>query len=155
DWKADDWDRQFSKLSLWERAGGKWALGSDSRLTAQGDLLHEMKKVGHIASVTFNVAQILGDNSCADWLAVTSSVPDDSTMDALRLRAAVARVMRDGTPQIGDPVVGAKFPHADTVEATLDGVPKLINAQLARRISKSSLKDPGLELLGKPKPRMF
>src|SRR5690606_9783809 len=83
DWKEDDWNRQFSKLSLWERAGGKWALGSDSRLTAQGDLLHEMKKVRHIASVTFNAAQILGDNSCADWLAVTSSVPDDNTMDAL------------------------------------------------------------------------
>src|SRR5690606_7916208 len=49
DWKEDDWDRQFAKLSLWESSGGKWALGSDSRLTAQGDLLHEMKKVRHIA----------------------------------------------------------------------------------------------------------
>jgi hypothetical protein len=64
-------------------------------------------------------------------------------------------VVRGGVPQIGDPDVMAKFPHVETVEATLDGVPKLIDAQLARQIAKSSLKEPGLELLGKPNPRMF
>jgi len=63
--------------------------------------------------------------------------------------------VRGGVPQIGDPDLMARFPHIETVRAELDGVPKAINVQLARQITKCSLKEPGLELLEHPTTRRF
>jgi hypothetical protein len=56
-------------------------------------------------------------------------------------------------PQIGDPAVMAKFPHVQTVRARLDGVEKAIHIDLARRIVKCKLKEPGLEVDELPKGR--
>jgi hypothetical protein len=66
-------------------------------------------------------------------------------------RADLALVVKGGIPQIGDPDVMAKFPHIQTVAATLDGQPKRIQLDLARRIHQNQLKEPGLEVDELPK----
>jgi hypothetical protein len=52
--------------------------------------------------------------------------------------------VRDGIPRIGDPDIMAQFPYIQTVPATLDGVPKAIHIDLARRIHQCKLSEPGL-----------
>jgi hypothetical protein len=64
-------------------------------------------------------------------------------------------VVKGGLPQIGDAEVMAQFPHVQTVAAVLDGPPKAIHVDLARRIHRCSLKEPGLEVDALPQGRMF
>ncbi len=146
-------------------------LGSDSRLTAQGDLLDELRvfyklyseydsKVspgGIYMTFTFGAEVELGvrswrsnfwdSGSHNDFIAMR--VDYESVMPAPILNARrtdLALVVFEGAPQIGDPDVMAKFPHIETVDATLDGVPKRIHLDLARRIHQCGLKEPGLEV---------
>ncbi|MEO8610721.1 MAG: hypothetical protein ABI690_22680 [Chloroflexota bacterium] len=149
----------YADRPTWRGAakGCNIALGSDSRLTADGDLLHEMRaanmtsqcdggcveeavweRAAHILGLT-NVGHLsVGAN--ADWIA---------NFD--RERAGLALVVKGGVPQIGDPDVMAKFPHIQTVAATLDGQPKRIQLDLAHRIHQNQLKEPGLEVDELPK----
>jgi cytosine/adenosine deaminase-related metal-dependent hydrolase len=161
-------------IRFWEAV----ALGSDSRLTANGDLLDELRvafsiacqiDVGGdinyaphwvIATATELSARLLSiqnvgstkANSQADLIAIRSGNNAPYDLCASH-RANLALVMRGGIPQIGDPEVMAKFPHVETVPATLDGAPKSIQIDLARRIVKCSLKEPGLEILEQPERR--
>jgi hypothetical protein len=158
-------------------------LGSDSRLTADGDLLDEIRILNEAFQKTFPewftmfgdgdyplyiehyVVQIaIGEwawritkqwgrqkkTQFADFIAIL-----DSGNPALALcnsrRADLALVVKGGIPQIGDPDVMAKFPHIQTVAATLDGKPKRIQLDLARRIHQNKLKEPRLELDELPK----
>ena len=149
-------------------------LGSDSRLTADGDFLDEIRTAyAHLKTyptlnhdyfihrtVMLDNAFIVGDESLygylnygapADWIAY----PQSKKIYDLH-RADLALVVRGGIPQIGNPDLMAKFPYIKTVEATLDGVPKLININLARQIARCSLQERGLELLESPfKNRWF
>ncbi|MDX1994467.1 MAG: hypothetical protein SF029_18940 [bacterium] len=147
-------------------------LGSDSRLTAEGDLLHELQFVSThyenakstILSATtthFRWQWQLKDavikmrpDHCSDFLLISTS-DDPETKLCTSRRKDIALVIRDGIPQIGDPELMAKFPHIQTVEAVLDGVPKAINLQLARRIARCTIPEPGLELGLIPKRRFF
>jgi hypothetical protein len=138
-------------------------IGSDSRLTAEGDLLDEMRTLAAgthglpphtareiLAAIGLDRAafprQFRRDN---DWIAVREVANPEAALCRSR-RADLALIMRRGVPQIGDPDVMIGFPSLRTVEAALDGHPKLINAGLARRIARCSLKEPGLELLENP-----
>ena len=159
--------------------GGKIALGSDSRLTADGDLLNESKKsiltlqVNHEISkgmMTWQSANILGfsdighlgQGAKADWIILGQ---DAERVDIIGQRFSLTffdvrrknlkLVVKGGIPQIGDPDLMAKFPHIETVSATLDGVAKAINIKLARQIQKCKLKESGLELLETPKKRFI
>jgi cytosine/adenosine deaminase-related metal-dependent hydrolase len=143
-------------------------LGSDSRLTADGDLLDEIHAARPLMNadtveygdytlrhiVFMGNAFLTGIESLygylklgapADWIALPA---DRDILDAHR--ADLALVVRGGIPQIGDPDVMAKFPHIETVAARLDDKPKSINVALARQIARCSLKEPGLELLAVP-----
>ncbi len=133
------------------------AVGSDSRLTADGDLLDESRKFLWMPSLLSISAYVLGiqqdrghlqTNAYADWIAIKKH-EYSLTEFALRniKRADLALVVRGGVPQIGDPDVMAQFPHIKTVSAILDSVPKAINADLARQIRKCKLQEPGLILL--------
>jgi len=145
------------------------ALGSDSRLTADGDLLNEMRfaetywnerlpKQPDIAVqfATRNARLILNvtDSGRLDVSAFADviAVPEEKRLSDCR-RADLALVMREGVPQIGDPDVMAKFPHVKMVDARLDGKEKRINAELATQIGRCSLKEAGLELLERPSNR--
>lgn len=149
------------------------AIGSDSRLTADGDLLDELacaykiydwlydwvidfalggaayclqlKKAGHISP-----------NDYTDWIVFEKSLlPQGGEKFPQSLRAMLKLVVKGGIPQIGDPNIMAKFPHIETVSALLDGVPKSINISLARQIQNCKLKEQGLELIEIPSKRFW
>jgi hypothetical protein len=160
---------QHARIDAWAAAGGAWMLGSDSRLTAMGDLLDEIrwmneKRTDEACLVpTDNPGIVVGmrsvssaNNSQQTLLAsaVSSSILErDQYADwiitrtgMITTRADLVLVARGGTPQIGDPDVMAKFPHIQTIPATLDGRPKRIHTRLAHQIARCTLSEPGLEL---------
>jgi len=137
------------------------ALGSDSRLTADGDLLDEMYAANETSqcdsacimeAVTKHAAHILGLNDVGH-LGVGARA--DMVARLTNQRAGHKLVIHDGIPRIGDPEVMAKFPHIETVGAILDGVAKAIHIDVARRIHRCSLKEPGLEVEPLPKRGFF
>lgn len=126
------------------------ALGSDSRLTADGDLGDEMEaavSAGQgddgcvLEAVTFRAAHLLG---LSDVGHLNDGAKADFVIGHTRIRNQL--VVRDGIPRIGDPDVMAKFPHIPTVDTTLDDRPKRIHADLARQIHQCQLKEKGLEV---------
>lgn len=159
------------------------ALGSDSRLTADGDLLDEMRFTHQhvfdeqmlilpgiwkmsaaycaLRMTTVDAASVLhikdaGElqpNFIADWIMIRSNEDDEVALCQSR-RSDLALIVKGGIPQIGDPDVMTKFPHIETVPAMLDGREKAIHSELARLIHKNSLKESGLEVEALPK-RIF
>ncbi len=126
------------------------ALGSDSRLTADGDLGSEIEAAIAasqcdaecvLAFVTLRAAGILG---LSDAGHLNQGTTADFVIGHSRNRNQL--VVRDGVPRIGDPDVMAKFPGVPTVDATLDGRPKRIHTDLARQIHRCQLKERGLEV---------
>ena len=148
-------------VRAWRDVGGRLALGNNSRLTADGDLLDELRAAqasGPLAGpellelVTTEAAALLGldgagrlDVGCPADLILTR--PDRPLVGARR--SDLALVVRGGVPLIGDPDVMACFP-VQTAPARLDGVSKLIQSGLARRILRCSLTEPGLEVESLP-----
>ena len=146
-------------------------LGSDSRLTADGDLLDELrlafKQFGEnikvLDLVFYDGGFVLHHQSERNWMfgqqhadmIVIPATHDDPVSLCNSRRTDVALVIKDGIPQIGDPAIMAKFPHVQTVAATLDGVPKAIHIDLARRIHQCTLKEPGLEVDALPTKRFW
>lgn len=131
-------------MARWTQAGGRLALGSDSRLTAAGDLLKEgdPRRWHAPALVGLPQAHTLDPGACADFIVVKSG-------RMVFGRAAIGLVALRGVPQIGDPDLMLKFP-VESVPAALDGTPKRIHHALARQIARCSLKEPGLELEALP-----
>ena len=145
--------------ALW---GSRLVLGSDSRLTADGDWLDELRSAlcrggaaqrDVFALVTRPAALFglkragsLAPGSHADWLAA-SAFPT--------ARSDIALVVRGGVPLIGDPSLMAQFPHVQTVAAALDGAEKRIHLDLARQIHRCRLREPGLIVDALPTARRF
>lgn len=133
------------------------ALGSDSRLTADGDLGIEMLAANMTSqcdgacvmeAVTCRAAHILG---MSDVGHLHSGAKADWIVDFRYQRADIKLIAKGGVPQIGDPDMMAKFPNVQTVGAMLDGKPKRIHIDLARRIHACKLKELGLEVDSLPK----
>jgi hypothetical protein len=146
-------------------------LGSDSRLTANGDLLDEIR----YATATY--AKYLGDETDhvmgsvyanLEWMYpqwFNDVLPPDfmilpTTFDIDELLCSLSRkdllgVIFDGIPQIGDANVMAKFPFVQTVACTLDGVEKRMNVELARQVHRCRLKEQGLEVDELPQGKRF
>jgi hypothetical protein len=150
-------------VQRWIEAGGNLAVGNDSRLTASADFLVEAFEATCITAsneafpvecslrsgktvLGIQEAGHLQPGAKADWY----TYPDGELH-----RLDVGVVVKGGVPQIGDPGVMAKFPHVETVCATLDGVPKAIHRDLARRILKCKLREPGLVIEEAPKRRFW
>jgi hypothetical protein len=142
------------------------ALGSDSRLTGDGDLLDELQCACRIApfdaettralllaAVTTHAQRVLGRTDIghlnvtapADWIARRGGASAIS-IDALGSRGNLALVVRAGVPQIGDPDIMAQFTQVQTIPAVLDGHPKRIHQRLAAQVARCSLQEPGLEI---------
>lgn len=135
----------------WLAAGGSLWLGSDSRLTADGDLLAEYQQAartlpGAALMPACADAGHLRPGAYADWVAA-ARFP--------RTRADIALVVRGGIPQIGAPALMRQFPHIPTVSAALDGVDKRIHADLARQVGRCGLREPGLVVDTAPAPKRF
>lgn len=132
-------------------------IGSDSRLTADGDIFDELHRIDAPDSWLWNNWILLGTDkeplavgNPSDFILVDSTLPLRQ-----KKRKDIKLVALGGIPQIGDPDMMAKFSHIETVSASLDGVPKAIQIDLARRINQCKLSEPGLELLTTPKKRFF
>ena len=152
---------------------GNVALGSDSRLTADGNLLDELQCAYKIYHWSYNwiIDMVLGGaahtlqldnvgrlspNNHADCIVVEKSLlPHKNETFPHSLRAMLKLIVKGGIPQIGDPDIMAQFPHIETVSALLDGVPKSVNIRLARQIQACKLKEPGLELVEMPRKRFW
>lgn len=157
---------QTADVRAWINAGGKLALGSDSRLTADGDLLDEINAARAILNTVelmtalYNGARIAGINAGhlrpgapADFIVMTST--DGHPLDSCVSRSALGLVVRGGIPQIGDPYLMELFPHVQTIPALLDGVPKAVNIRLAGHIIRCALRESRLELETVPPRRWW
>lgn len=150
---------QTAAIQPW---GAKVMIGSDSRLTAEGDWLDELRggvysrqldDPDHFLALLTRPAQVLGLKDTghlrcgarADWW-----IRSD-----FWIRDNILLIVKGGIPQIGAPDIMAKFPHIQTVDAMLDGVPKRIHIDLARRIHRCSLKEPGLEVDALPRKKFW
>ncbi len=143
-------------ISAWVEAGGRLALGSDSRLTANGDLLDEIHAVRQQIPVDL-LPQIEASLDAAAILGIhpPTAVSGDffAASQFPERRSEIALIVRNHVPQIGDPELMATYPNVAALPATLDSVPKSINLKLARQIASCSLKEPGLEIDELPHPR--
>lgn len=151
---------QARPLDEWTAAGGRAALGSDSRLTADGDLLDELHAAAAVTGQ--NIHDMLP--LAMEQAAALAGLPDAGHLrpgaradwwvpgDSMR-RADVRLVVRGGVPQIGEPELMCRFPGLPATPATLDGRPRLIHTALARLVWQGKLKEPGLVLDQQPAKR--
>lgn len=153
----DHWADALTFSTL--KYGANLAPGSDSRLTAEGDLLNELhteifcptpngtlaaayvlgiqEQSGHLGTMTHSDFAVFKNDIYPDY---------PQFQFANTRRANLVLVVKGGIPQIGDPEVMAKFAEVPTVGAVLDGKPKAIHVDLAKRIHANSLKEAGLEV---------
>lgn len=147
----------IANIKAWVDAGGKYAIGSDSRLTSASDLTQEFLAAKHELygqgliddrglEPNLLAAKPFMPGSAADFF-----IPTNPGWN----RKSTALVVKGGIPQIGDPSVMRKFTHIRTVEAQLDGKPKAIHRSLAQRVHHCRLKESGLEVGALPKGKWF
>jgi hypothetical protein len=131
---------KMADVALWHRHGGRAWLGSDSRLTADGDLLAERAVLPQAQRQRVRVHEEKAGTvgSEADFIVCREQ--------QIGQRADLALILRGGVPQMGDPEVMAQFADVQTVPVLLDGRAKRIHIALARQIARCSLREVGLEL---------
>lgn len=142
-------------------AAGRLALGSDSRLTGERDLLDELRAAAGTRrldtfalwrAVTCDAASILrladtgwiGPGARADLLILPRGIESPSAAWGCVRRADLAAVLAEGQLRICDPEHAALMPGA--VPARLDGRAKYIAPELAERYRRNCVTEPGLEL---------
>jgi cytosine/adenosine deaminase-related metal-dependent hydrolase len=141
------------------------ALGTDSRLSGEGDLLDELRAAAHthqlsaealVRTVTTSAASVLrlpeagaltvGKPADLVVLRRRASDPYDSIVAATR--KDVRLTMVDGVPLFGGqemrPVFVAREQSFATV--TVNGANRLLAAWIARRTARMTLREPGLEV---------
>ena len=145
---------------------GKLALGSDSRLSGEFDLLSELKvayKTGQLSpqclfqTVTTGAARVLclpNDGrgqimvgGLADLVLLPPPINGDYFAHLLTLnRANLEMVMVGGKPLVGSPQMQPLFEATKTkyTAVAVDKVKKLMNCQIASRLKKSSVQEPGV-----------
>lgn len=128
-------------IEKWKAAGGTVLYGSDSRLTAEGDLLTELR---HFSPAQLAQQMALTARTLNLSARGVGSQPDFVILDGMT-RSQVRLVVRNGHPWIGDPDLMKQF-GTKTWAAQIDGAEKRIDAGLARRIQACSLQEPGLKI---------
>lgn len=141
------------------------ALGSDSRLTGSADLLDELRvaRATHcatsdelLAMVTSGAASLLrldhagrlDVGSPADLIVVPASRPNAADALIETSRRSLELVAVGGRPMIGDWKFAPAFRARGSAvrPIVVDGVPKLVDSGLARRIAGSPIAEPGITL---------
>ncbi len=152
-------------------------LGSDSRLTSDGDFLDEIGSFSKefpeftdsrlLNMITWSTAVKLGvlgnwrlnplaDSTIADFVAIKIDFESDDPIPLSHIkRSDLALIVYNGIPRIGDPEIMSKFADIDTIQAQLDNKPKATHKHLAQSIHKCSLKESGLEVEALPKRKLF
>jgi cytosine/adenosine deaminase-related metal-dependent hydrolase len=142
------------------------ALGSDSRLSGERDLLdelrvahesHQLSAEGLARVVTSGAARLLRLSDAgriatglpADLvvLRANSSDPFASLIEATR--TDVRLTMVDGVPVAGDASLAPIFTAAGvaTMAARLDGTPRVVAKWIGRRVAAMKLQEPGFEVV--------
>ena len=141
------------------------ALGSDSRLSGEGDLLDELKAAhatrqlsaeGLWRTVGRGAAQLLrlkdagrlapGVPADLTVMRPLAACPFDTMVSASR--TDVRLTMIDGMPAIGEPELTRAFHAAGVASrpARLDGAPRVVAKWIAARVSRMQLHEPGFEV---------
>jgi cytosine/adenosine deaminase-related metal-dependent hydrolase len=144
-----------------EQQGGI-CLGTDSRVTGTRDLLEELRVAAGcgvdphrlLRMVTSDAADVLRMDdggrirvgAVADLLVIPPAGPTPAEALLQCRRSDVALVVRRGTPRVGDgsmaPAFAARQVHVATLE--VDGVRKLAETGLVRRIQRSPIGEAGV-----------
>lgn len=141
--------------------GNKLIVGSDSRLTAEGDWLGEMRStIYHGNMDNVDLFHFMRHPAALLNIQHTGSLEADSYADwyiqgDLPVRDHIQLIVHAGIPRIGSPDLMAKFSHVQTIAATLDGAEKRIHIDLARQIHRCHLKEPGLVVDALPQKRFY
>lgn len=146
-------------IASWLDHGGRLFIGSDSRLTADGDLVDEIAYLtqsgyfGDTNDTLLNINMVLSAYQLVTSLSPLSpTTPADFIIEPdWQYRHGHGLIVKGGVPQIGNPDLMALFPHIDAVPATLDGALKAVNIHLARQIARCTLQENGLNLLEAPR----
>jgi cytosine/adenosine deaminase-related metal-dependent hydrolase len=141
------------------------ALGSDSRLSGEGDLLDELKAAhatrqlsaeGLARTVTTGAAKLLrtsgagrlAPGAAADLMIVRplAPCPFDSLVRAVR--TDLRMTMIDGKPCVGEPALVSAFTAVGvpTMSARVDGAPRLVARWIGQHVSRMQLQEPGFEV---------
>lgn len=159
---------QTAQVAELARAG-KLALGSDSRLSGEFDLLAELQiahRTGQLSpqslleTVTTGAARLLRlPEGGLGYIAVggpadlvllpASSLTDPFAVLAHLDRSQLRLVLLAGKPLVGSPEMQPVFEATRTksVRVKVDGVEKLLPAKLMARLQKLSVHEPGLNCL--------
>jgi cytosine/adenosine deaminase-related metal-dependent hydrolase len=142
------------------------ALGSDSRLSGERDLLDELKVAhttrqlsaeGVARTVTTGAAQLLrlphggrlsiGAPADVTVIQAIESCPFETLVAASRTDVRLSMI--DGEPRVAEPSLSRVFDATgvDAASATLDGSPRLVARWIARHVTKMSLSESGFEVL--------
>lgn len=146
-------------------AAHRVALGSDSRLSGERDLLAELKIAHETKQVDAKTLFQMITSDAANILRlpqagrIAAGLPADLAIFPARgddpfnaiiaaKRADLRLVMIAGRPQIGDLDMAPVFAAAKvaTVRVRVDGVEKLMAAGIALRLKRAAANEPGLEL---------
>ena len=141
------------------------ALGSDSRLSGERDLLDELKAAHATRQLSAEGVARTVASGAADLLRLkqggrlTAGAPADLTViephhpcpfDTLvsASRQDVRLTMIDGAPRVADPSLASVFDatNTDWSSASVDGAPRLVARWIARHVAKMSLQEPGFEV---------
>jgi cytosine/adenosine deaminase-related metal-dependent hydrolase len=141
------------------------ALGSDSRLSGERDLLEELKAAhatrqlsaeGVARTVTTGAAQLLktpfigriavGGPADLTVMRPAEACPFDTLTSASR--ADVRLTMIDGKPAVSEPALQRAFDAARVLcsPASLDGSPRIVARWIADRVSRMRLHEPGFDV---------
>ena len=146
-------------------ANGLLALGSDSRLSGDGDLIDEIRAArgtgllpAHdlIRAVTSDAARALRlrhagalvEGAPADVAVFPAGSADPLDAVLASRRADVRLVLLDGRPLVGDPDFADVFDVARTsaTRVRLDGRAKLLASTIARQAQRAAIRETGLDL---------
>ena len=141
------------------------ALGSDSRLSGDRDLLDELKSAhatrqlsaeGVTRTVTTGAADLLRLKQAgrltvgapADVTVVHANEPCPFETLVSASRQDVRLTMIDGEPRVADPSLATVFDatNTDASAAAVDGAPRLIARWIGRHVAGMSLQEPGFEV---------
>lgn len=141
------------------------ALGSDSRLSGDGDLLDELKAARATAQLSVEgLARTVGSGAAqllrlagagrlepgvpADFTVIRplASCPFETLVNAVRTDIRLTVI--DGRPLIGDPELAPAFRAAGvaSMPARVDGTARIVATWIGTRVSRMQLQEPGFEV---------
>lgn len=142
------------------------ALGTDSRLSGEGDLLDELKAAhatrqlsaeGLARIVTTGAARLLrvrhagrlAQGAPADCVIIRALRPCPFDALVTASRADVRMTMIAGRPCVAEPALAPAFTAArvSSMHAVVDGSPRMIAGWIGRQVSQMRLQEPGFEVV--------